>query len=126
MVKYLRYFALAYGYALLMFFIMNVNHVSAETLSVKSSAYNLVASQTSGNPNVGACGKLSSKQPSIAVSRDLRRKLPCNSKVKINNKVYTVRDTMPPHWKNKIDICYFKDIKGARNYGVRNVKMEIL
>ena len=120
-----RWFALACGYALLMYFIMNTN-VKAETITVTASAYNTVPAQTSGNPNIGACGKLSAKNPSIAVSRNLRKKLPCNSKVKIEGKVYTVRDTMPPRWHNKIDICYFKDVKSARKFGVRKIKMEIM
>lgn len=121
-----RWIPLTLGYLLLGFMIATVE-APAETITVSASAYNTIASQTQGNPNVGACGRLSPSQPSIAVSRDLRKKLPCNSKVKIEGKIYSVRDTMGSRWKQKIDICYFKDVKGARNFGLkRNVKMEII
>lgn len=116
-------YILVLSLALLGYFMTNVE---AETLSVKSSAYNLVAAQTSGNPNIGACGRITKGQNAIAVSRDLRKKLPCNSKVKIKGKVYTVRDTMAKRWRNKIDICFYKDIRAAKRYGVKSVKMEIM
>ena len=98
--------------------------VDANAARVTASAYNTVSSQTQGNPNIGACGKVN--KSTIAVSRDLRKKYPCGTKVKINGKTYTVMDTMAKRWKNKIDICYGKDIRGARKFGVRKVNIERL
>ena len=112
-------YIISLGYLLLLFFISNVN-----AHNVTASAYNTVPSQTQGNPNIGSCGRVSTK--TIAVSRDLRKKYPCGTKVKIKGKTYTVMDTMHPRWKNKIDICYGKDIRGARNFGVRKVSMQVL
>ena len=121
----LLWLALALLYTIFIWYTINKPAIG-ETISVNSSAYNLVKSQTSGNPKIGACGMISKKQPAIAVSRDLRKRLPCNAKVKINGKIYTVRDTMANRWKNKIDICFYEDIKGAKHYGIKNVTMEIM
>lgn len=96
--------------------------IDAKAKTVTASAYNTVANQTQGNPNIGACGRVSTK--TIAVSRDLRKSYPCGTKVKINGKTYTVMDTMHPKWRNKIDICYGKNISGARKFGVRKVNMQ--
>ena len=109
---------------LLLALAMYLFSIEAHATTVTASAYNTVPSQTQGNPNIGSCGRVSTK--TIAVSRDLRKKYPCGTKVKIKDKVYTVMDTMHPRWKNKIDICYGKDIRGARKFGVRKVTMQMV
>lgn len=96
--------------------------MDAKARMVTASAYNTVAAQTQGNPNIGACGRVSTK--TIAVSRDLRKSYPCGTKVEIAGKKYTVMDTMHPRWKNKIDICFGKNISGARKFGVRKVELK--
>ncbi len=121
-----RYTLLGFGFLLLVFFIVNVE-APAETVNVTVSAYNTVKGQTSGNPNRGSCGIIKPGSNVIAVSRDLKRKYPCGTKVKLNGKTYKVWDTMGKRWRNKIDVCYHKDITAARRHGVKkNVKMEIM
>lgn len=121
-----RYAILGLGFLLLGYFMVNIE-APAETINVTVSAYNTVAAQTSGNPNRGSCGYIKPGSNVIAVSRDLKRKYPCGTKVRLNGKTYKIWDTMGKRWTKKLDICYHKDIKGARKHGVkRNVKMEIM
>lgn len=97
------------------------------TIKVTASAYNSLANQTEGNPNITAFGdtlKLGDKY--IAVSRDLMRKgLKYNTPVKIDTfqGVYWVKDKMHYRWKNKIDIYMGNDVKMARKWGRRKVNI---
>ena len=97
------------------------------SITVTSSAYNSVRSQTHGNPSVGAWGdKLRPGMRVIAVSRDLIRKgLKHNTKVKIEGLpgFYLVKDKMGKRWSRKIDIYMGTDVKAARKWGKRKVKI---
>ena len=94
-------------------------------LTVTSSAYNSVKSQTSGNPSIGAWGDhLKPGMKIIAVSRDLiRLGLKHNTRVKIEGLpgTYLVKDKMHKRWKRKIDIYMGTDVKAARRWGKRKV-----
>ena len=95
------------------------------SIIVKSSAYNSLASQTNGNPHITAFGD--SLYPGlryIAVSRDLQRLgLKHNTPVKIEgfDSIYIVKDKMHPRWRNHIDIYMGLNVKAARQWGRRKV-----
>lgn len=97
-------------------------------LKVTATAYNSTPAQTSyEHPAITAWGD--SIKPGvkwIAVSRDLLKKgLSYNTLVKIDTfkGVYIVKDKMHPRWRNRIDIYMDTDIKKAREWGRRKVKI---
>lgn len=98
-----------------------------EPLTVTASAYNSVKSQTDDDPHITAFGdSLVPGLKYIAVSRDLQKMgLKHNTKVKIEGfkDVYIVKDKMHGRWKNRIDIYMGNDVKAAKNWGVRKVKI---
>lgn len=97
------------------------------TIDVTASAYNSLASQTEGDPNITAFGDtLKPGDKYIAVSRDLIKKgLKYNTPVKIDTfqGIYWVKDKMHYRWKNKIDIYMGLDVKLARDWGRRKVSI---
>ena len=108
----------------------NVAHSGStpkHSITVMASAYNSVRSQTSGNPAISAWGdRLRPGMRVIAVSRDLiRMGLKHNTKVKIEGLpgYYLVKDKMNKRWSRKIDIYMGTDVKAARKWGKRKVKI---
>ena len=102
-----------------------------DSLTVSASAYNSVKSQTgAGNPKITAWGDtLKPGIKVIAVSRDLIKKgLDYNTPVRIDGMeaVYFVKDKMHHRWKNKIDIYMGEDIKKARKWGRKKIKIYYL
>lgn len=99
-------------------------------LEVTASAYNSTKAQTDGNPFIAAWGDtLKPKVKSVAVSRDLMKTiLPYQTKIKIEGLegIYMVNDKMHHKWKNRIDIYFGEDIKAARNWGIKKVKIYYL
>ncbi len=98
-------------------------------MEVTATAYNSVNWQTSyEHPKITAWGD--SIEPGvkwIAVSRDLLRKgLRHNTMVKIDTfeGIYLVKDKMHYRWTNRIDIYMGENIKKAREWGRRKVKIE--
>lgn len=96
-------------------------------LKVTATAYNSLASQTNSKPRITAFGdSLKPGLKVIAVSRDLYAKgLKYNTPVRIDGLegVYYVKDKMPAHWKNKIDIYMGIDEKAAKVWGRRTVSI---
>ncbi len=96
-------------------------------LDVKVSAYNSVANQTDDEPFIGAWGdSLSSRQKSIAVSRDLiPLGLKHNTKVMIEGLpgVYLVRDKMAARWTKRIDIYMGTKVEKAKKWGVKDLSI---
>ncbi len=98
-----------------------------KTLKVIATAYNSLAYQTDDNPFITAFGD--SLKPGlryIAVSRDLLRLgLKHNTLVEVEGLegTYIVKDKMHYRWKNKIDIYMGTDVKSAKNWGRRKVKI---
>lgn len=99
-----------------------------DTLTVTASAYNSLNYQTGlGDPNITAWGDtLAPGMKVIAVSRDLISKgLNYNTEVIIEgvDGVFFVKDKMHYRWKNKIDIYMGDNIKKAKNFGRKKVKI---
>lgn len=97
-------------------------------LTVKASAYNSLRYQTSADPNIAAWGD--SLKPGmwvVAVSRDLLKLgLKHNTPIKIQgfDSVFYVKDKMNYRYKNRIDIYMGKDVKKAKEWGVKTLKIE--
>ena len=98
-----------------------------EFLNVTASAYNSLSSQGKGNPKITAWGDTLKKgMKVIAVSPDLLKKgLSYNTPVRIDGLegIYFVKDKMHSRWKNKVDIYMGENIKKARNFGRKKVKI---
>jgi len=104
-------------------------HPQKVHLHVVATAYNSTHTQTDGDPRVGAWGdRLDQVEGArvIAVSPDLLRKgLARGQRVRIHglSGEFIVLDKMPRRWKNHIDIFMDKDIRAARRFGRRHVKI---
>ena len=100
------------------------------SLEVIASAYNSTPAQTDGSPNRTAWGdSLYPGLKSIAVSRDLiKMGLTHNTKVKIEgfDGIFVVNDKMHSKWRKKIDIYFGNDVKAARKWGRRKVRIAYL
>ncbi len=97
-------------------------------LTVKASAYNSLRYQTSSNPSIAAWGdSLKPGMKCIAVSRDLiRLGLKHNTPVKIEglDSIYLVKDKMHRRKKNQIDVYMGIDVKKAKKWGVKRLKIQ--
>lgn len=106
---------------------MNVTAASKKSMTVDATAYNSVPGQTDDDPWVAAWNnRLRPGEKVIAVSRDLEKHgLTNGAKVKIEGLpgTYTVRDRMNKRFKNRIDVWMEKDIKKARNWGKKKLKI---
>ena len=95
------------------------------SLEVTATAYNSVAGQTSGQPDVTAWGdRLEPGMKAIAVSRDLiELGLTHGVEVGIEGLPgrYVVRDKMAKRWSRKIDIYMGEDVQRALRWGRRKV-----
>jgi len=101
------------------------------SLNVTATAYNSTHAQTDATPHVGAWGDHLDQaiQPGvrvIAVSQDLLKKgLRRGQRVRIHGLKgeFVVLDKMPRRWRNRIDIYMHKDVRAARDWGRRRVKI---
>ena len=100
------------------------NHNSVEVIA---TAFNSVSNQTNKNPTIMAWGDtLKPGMKVIAVSRDLiGLGLVHNTDVTIDRLQgkYKVLDKMNKKWKMKIDIYMGTDIKAAKKWGKKRVKI---
>lgn len=75
-------------------------------LKVAVTAYTASPGETDARPDLSACGRTFSGQ--LAVSRDLLRKFPCGSRVRLtingHTQTYVVNDTMNARWTMKVDV----------------------
>ena len=98
-----------------------------QSLLVTATAFNSLPKQGQGNPNVGAWGdRITPGVNAIAVSEDLvSLGLTRGTKVRIEGmkNEYVVLDRMPAKWKKRIDIYMGNDVKAARAWGKRDVKI---
>ena len=121
-------------HAIVLLFIISVlsckNEEQWVSMEVIASAYNSTKAQTEGNPNITAWGDtLQPFTKSIAVSRDLIKKgLTRHTKVKIEGfeGIYLVNDKMHSKWSNKIDIYFGTDVKAAKTWGRKKLRIEFL
>jgi 3D (Asp-Asp-Asp) domain-containing protein len=101
------------------------------TVTVWATAYNSVEEQTDATPHIGAWGDHldHAVKPGvrvIAVSPDLLAKgLKRGQRVRIQGLKgeFVVLDKMPRRWQNRIDIYMDKDIRSAKKWGKRRVKV---
>lgn len=101
------------------------------SLDVTATAYNATRAQTDDTPHVGAWGDHldDAIEPGIrviAVSPDLLKKgLRRGQRVRIHGLKgeFVVLDKMPRRWQNRIDIYMHKDVRAARQWGRRRVKI---
>jgi len=110
--------------------IENTSKIAVEwkELEVTATAYNAIANQTSKiHPGITAWGdSLKPGNKYIAVSRDLLGKgLTYNTMVKLDTfpGIYLVKDKMNKRWTNRIDIYMGQDVKKARQWGKRKIKI---
>ena len=102
--------------------------ISYETVTL--TTYSPTEGETDSTPHLTASGfKIDKDNPKrhriIAVSRDLKKKWPFGTKVRIKragkyNGVYTVKDVMNKRYKNRIDILIGEDDKQTK---IKNVKI---
>ena len=101
--------------------------VDEQSLEVTATAYNSVPTQTDGEPDITAWGdRLEPGMKAIAVSRDLiALGLGHGTEVRIDGLpgLFVVRDKMAKRWRRKIDIYMGEDVRAARNWGVREVRI---
>lgn len=101
------------------------------SLDVTATAYNATHAQTDSTPHIGAWGDHldEAMQPGvrvIAVSPDLLKKgLRRGQRVRIHGLKgeFVVLDKMPRRWQNRIDLYMQKDLRAARQWGRRRVKI---
>jgi len=120
-------------YTVLLVFVMlvasctkkNTDKYVWKEISVKATAYNSLAYQTSSNPSIAAWGdSLKPGMKCIAVSRDLiKLGLKHNTPIKIEglDSIYLVKDKMHRRKRNQIDIYMGKDVKKAKEWGVKRL-----
>jgi len=98
-----------------------------QSLLVTATAFNSLPKQGQGNPNVGAWGdRITPGVNAIAVSDDLvSLGLTRGTRLRIEGmkNEYVVLDRMPARWKKRIDIYMGNDVKAARAWGKRDVKI---
>jgi len=98
-----------------------------QSLLVTATAFNSLPKQGQGNPNVGAWGdRITPGVNAIAVSDDLvPLGLTRGTRLRIEGmkNEYVVLDRMPARWKKRIDIYMGNDVKAARAWGKRDVKI---
>jgi len=101
------------------------------SVMVTATAYNATHAQTDGSPHLGAWGDHldAAVKPGvrvIAVSQDLLKKgLRRGQRVRIQGLKgeFVVLDKMPRRWTRRIDIYMQKDVRAARRWGRRRVKI---
>jgi len=97
-------------------------------ITVKASAYNSLAYQTSSNPSIAAWGdSLKAGMKCVAVSRDLLKLgLKHNTPIKIEglDSIYLVKDKMHRRKRNQIDIYMGVDVKKAKEWGIKRLKIK--
>jgi 3D (Asp-Asp-Asp) domain-containing protein len=95
---------------------------------VIATAYNSLAYQTNSQPNITAFGDtLVPGMKYIAVSNDLLKTgLKHNTLVTLEGfkGVFLVKDRMHERWKNHIDIYMGTDVKAAKEWGRKKLKIK--
>jgi 3D (Asp-Asp-Asp) domain-containing protein len=106
--------------------------ISYETVTL--TTYSASVGETDSTPHITASGfKIDTANPKkhriIAVSRDLKKKWPFGTKVRIKsagkyNGVYTVKDVMNKRYKNRVDILIGEDDRQTTMNNVRITKIK--
>jgi 3D (Asp-Asp-Asp) domain-containing protein len=94
---------------------------------VTATAYNSVEAQCDSDPSIAAWGdKLQPGMKVVAVSKDLiPRGLSHNARLHIYGMPgeFVVLDKMHPRWERRIDIYMGEDVKAAREFGKKRVRI---
>lgn len=122
----------------LMMFVMLPQETNEDSIEVEPfeivtlTTYKSVGSETDSHPRITASGfKISKKNPKkhriMAVSRDLKKKYPFGTKLKIKNAgkyngEYVVQDVMNKRYKKRIDILINPKDKHTTIKGVKLIK----
>ncbi len=122
----------------LMMFVMFPQETNEDSIEVEPfeivtlTTYKSVGSETDSHPRITASGfKISKKNPKkhriMAVSRDLKKKYPFGTKLKIKNAgkyngEYVVQDVMNKRYKKRIDILINPKDKHTTIKGVKLIK----
>jgi 3D (Asp-Asp-Asp) domain-containing protein len=101
------------------------------SVNVTATAYNSTHEQTDASPHVGAWGDdlddaVAPGVRVIAVSQDLLQQgLRRGQRVRIHGLKgeFVVLDKMPKRWTRRVDIYMQKDVRAARQWGRRRVKL---
>jgi 3D (Asp-Asp-Asp) domain-containing protein len=115
-----------YGSAYPLLIALSVMGCSNEQhLTVKATAFNSTRAQTDTHSLQTACGrKLQPGDRVLAVSRDLLQQgLVCGTEIRIDGfeGIWTVVDVTAARHRNLIDIYMGRDVRAARQWGVRQV-----
>jgi len=111
----------------------NEDSIEVEPFEIVTlTTYKSVGSETDSHPRITASGfKISKKNPKkhriMAVSRDLKKKYPFGTKLKIKNAgkyngEYVVQDVMNKRYKKRIDILINPKDKHTTIKGVKLIK----
>jgi 3D (Asp-Asp-Asp) domain-containing protein len=122
----------------LMMFVIFPQEVNEDSIEVEEfevvtlTTYKSVGSETDSHPRITASGfKISKKNPKkhriMAVSRDLKKKYPFGTKLKIKNAgkyngEYVVEDVMNKRYKKRIDILINPKDRQTTIKGVKLIK----
>ena len=102
--------------------------IAEQSLTVTASAYTSTREETDSTPNQAAWGDmLKPGMKSIAVSRDLiKLGLSHQQEVRIKGfeGTFRVLDKMNKRWKNRIDIYMGNDVKAAKKWGRKKVRIQ--
>lgn len=91
-----------------------VDTVYIDTITAKATYYNPVKAQTDNTPTITSDGtKLNKNSKSVAISRDLQKKLPFGSKIKLIypkhlSGIYVVNDLLNKRYKQRVDIMVWR------------------
>jgi 3D (Asp-Asp-Asp) domain-containing protein len=117
----------------LAFMLLFCSILNAQKEIVTSTVYNAVPEQTNSDPgHTASMFKIDLSNPGkhriVALSRDLLKKFPYGSKIKITgvgkyDGIWYVRDTMNIRYKKRIDLLVDNHIRLGKWY---NVKIELL
>lgn len=95
----------------------------SKTITATVTAYNTVPWQTDDSPCIAASGdNICGRSDVIACPR----RIPLGTTVLVDEKKYICLDRTAKRYDNRFDISFDKNISGAREFGVRELVVEII
>jgi len=90
-------------------------------IMARVTAFNTVIYQTDNNPCMAKFGYICNRNDVVACPRNI----PAHTKVKILNKEYECMDWTAEKYNGRFDICFGKNIKGAKQFGIKYLEITI-